>query len=70
VKKPVPKGQCRDRAHWITLTCRGLATAPAWGGQELEVKGQTGAENGPLWLEGKAELMFCHLSALILKVKA
>lgn len=65
--KPVLVWQCCGRAHWITFSA--LTTAPAWCGQELEWKGQTGPGNEPQWLEGKAKLRDCHLSALTLKVK-
>lgn len=46
-----------------------LTTAPAWRGQELERKGQTGPGNESLWLEGKIKLRDCQISALTLKVK-
>lgn len=65
--KPVLVWQCRGTAHWIMFSA--LTTAPAWRGQELERKGQTGPGNEPQWLEGKAKLRDCHLSALTLKVK-
>lgn len=52
---------------WIMFSA--LTTAPAWRGQKLERKGQTGPGTGPLWLEGKAKLRHCYLSALTLEVK-
>lgn len=52
--KPVLVWQCRGRAHWIIFFA--LTTAPAWRGQKLERKVQTGPGNEPLWLEGKAKL--------------
>lgn len=52
--KPVLVWQCCGRAHWIMFSA--LTTVPAWLGQKLDRKGQTGPGHEPLWLEGKAKL--------------